>query len=70
MNKKKKHYFATVLLCFFLGMLGAHRFYNRQIKTGCLMLITLGGAGIWYLYDLITLLVGKYKGYKGKKIRL
>jgi TM2 domain-containing membrane protein YozV len=66
--KKRKIYLTNVLLCFFLGLLGAHRFYNKQCKTGCLMLVTLGGVGIWYLYDLITLLMGKYKGEKGARI--
>ena len=33
------------LLCFFLGVFGAHRFYVGKIGTGLLQLFTLGGLG-------------------------
>jgi TM2 domain-containing membrane protein YozV len=39
----------TLLLCFFFGALGVHRFYVGKIGTGFLMLFTLGGFGIWAL---------------------
>ena len=44
---------ALFLLTFFFGVLGVHRFYVGKIGTGVLMLITLGGLGIWFLVDLI-----------------
>lgn len=37
----------AVLLCFFLGTLGIHRFYVGKIGTGVLMIVTLGGLGVW-----------------------
>lgn len=45
----------ALLLCIFLGSLGIHRFYVGKYKTGILMLLTLGGLGIWMLVDLILI---------------
>ena len=38
-NGEKKDTVAGVLLCFFLGGFGAHRFYMRQVGLGILYLI-------------------------------
>ena len=53
-----KKFVPAVLLCFFLGALGVHRFYLGKIGTGILMLLTLGGLGIWQLIDFVRLVVG------------
>ena len=49
----------SFFLCLFLGTLGAHRLYLGKKKTAFLMLITIGGCGIWYLLDLIAILRGR-----------
>lgn len=49
----------TLLLAFFLGGLGVHRFYLGYTLIGALMLVTLGGCGIWALIDFILILIGK-----------
>ena len=41
--KSEKGYVPMILLCFFVGGLGVHRFYAGKIGTGILMLLTLGG---------------------------
>ena len=46
-----------LLLCFFLGFFGAHKFYRKKIGMGILYLFTYGLFGIGYLVDLITLFV-------------
>jgi TM2 domain-containing membrane protein YozV len=51
----------ALLLCFFLGALGVHRFYVGKIGTGILMILTLGGCGIWILIDLIMIAVGSFR---------
>jgi TM2 domain-containing membrane protein YozV len=61
---------ATLLLCFFVGCFGVHRFYNRRIGTGILMLITGGLCGIWTIIDLIMIVVGKFKDNNGNYIRM
>lgn len=59
-ERSPKDFTVTVLLCFFLGVFGIHRFYVGKIFTGILMLITGGGFGIWYLVDLVRMLMGRF----------
>ena len=58
----------ALLLCFFLGVFGAHRFYVGKIGTGILQLLTLGGLGIWWLVDMILILTGSFRDGNGQKI--
>lgn len=55
----------AALLCFFLGTFGIHRFYVGKIGTGILMILTLGGLGIWVLIDLVMIIVGSFKDKNG-----
>jgi len=56
------------LLCFFLGVLGVHRFYVGKVGTGILQLLTLGGLGIWTLIDFIMIIIGSFADSEGNKI--
>lgn len=51
----------TLALCAVLGVFGAHRFYVGKIGTGILQLCTIGGLGIWWLYDLIVVAAGGFR---------
>ncbi|RMG16796.1 MAG: NINE protein [Bacteroidetes bacterium] len=68
-QKSDKGFVATLLLCFFLGGLGIHRFYVGKTGTGVLMLLTLGGLGIWTLVDLIIIATGNFTDSEGRKIQ-
>lgn len=54
---KPKNKWVALLLCFFLGYLGAHKFYEGKIGMGILYLFTLGLFGIGVLVDFIRLLL-------------
>jgi TM2 domain-containing membrane protein YozV len=60
-----KSWTAALLLCFFFGVLGIHRFYVGKVGTGILMLITFGAFGLWALIDLIMIAVGKFTDKQG-----
>ncbi len=53
---RPKNKWVAVLLCFFFGSIGAHRFYEGKIGTGLIWLFTLGLCGIGTLIDFIILL--------------
>lgn len=64
-----KDWLTTVLLSFFLGGFGGHRFYVGKVGTGVLMLLTCGGLGIWALIDFIMVLIGSFKDAEGRVIK-
>ncbi|MEP6590552.1 MAG: TM2 domain-containing protein [Gemmatimonadota bacterium] len=55
----------TQLLAIFLGVFGAHRFYVGKTQSGILQACTLGGLGLWYLYDNIMIAVGSFRDADG-----
>ena len=58
----------TLLLCFFLGVLGVHSFYTKKTTIGIAQLLTLGGCGIWTTVDLIMIIVGSFKDGNGNAL--
>lgn len=61
----------ALLLCFFLGWLGVHRFYtkNNDIAVAQLVLGVLSCgviSGVWALVDFILILSGSYKKGDGQ----
>lgn len=74
---------AAALFCFFLGMLGIHRFYLGRHASGIVMLIMfIGGIfipvlgwgliiveAIWVLIDFIRILCNSLVDSQGRKLR-
>ena len=69
MEKSEKGFVPTLLLCFFLGWLGIHRFYVGKTGTGILMLLTFGGFGIWSLIDFVMIACGSFKDAQGLLVK-
>jgi len=72
-----KNKIVAILLAFFLGVFGAHRFYLGHTGTGVLMLLlsvctcAIGGTaitGIWALVDLILIATGSLKDASGAEL--
>lgn len=64
-QESEKSYVIAVLLSFFLGQFGIDRFYLGKIGTGVAKLLTLGGFGIWFLIDLILIVIGTLRAKDG-----
>ena len=64
-----KDFLTTLLLCIFIGIFGAHRFYVNKQGTGLLMLLTGGGFSVWWLIDLAMISSGNFKDKEGQTIK-
>jgi TM2 domain-containing membrane protein YozV len=64
----QKSWLTTLLLAFFLGCFGVHRFYTGHTLFGVIQLLTCGGFGIWYWVDIIFILMGKYTDAQGRPL--
>ena len=57
----EKSRIVAAVLCFFLGLLGVHRFCLGYTGIGILMLLTFGLFSILTLIDFIRILIGDLK---------
>jgi hypothetical protein len=59
----------ALILGVFGGFLGLHRFYAGKIGTGIAQILTLGGMGVWWLYDLVLVVAGEFRDIHDLRIR-
>ena len=58
----------ALLLCFFLGGVGAHRFYCGKVGTGILYLLTSGFLGLGTLVDMFRISSGLFTDFGGQRL--
>lgn len=59
----------ALALCFFGGVFGLHRFYAGKVQTGIAMIVTFGGLGMWWLYDMVLLASGEFRDVEDAPLR-
>ncbi len=65
--KEQQEKLTMILVCWFLGTLGIHR-YMMGYKNWWLMLITCGGCVIWMIIDLIKIITDKMPMADGRPL--
>ena len=68
-NKSSKSKWVAFTLCFFLGLLGVHRFYVGKVGTGLLWFFTAGVFGFGWLVDLVMILTGDFKDDRNLELK-
>mgnify|MGYP004551932175 CR=1 FL=1 len=68
-KEREDRWLITLILCIVLGGLGIHRFYTGNTTTGIIMLLTLGGCGIWTLIDIIMIACNTYVDGNGQHLK-
>ena len=69
MEASDKNRLLVLLLAFFFGVFGAHRFYVGKTGTAIVQLLTIGGLGIWSFIDFLIILFGEFTDADGFKIK-
>lgn len=67
-NVSPKSRLVALLLCFFLGLFGAHRFYAGKWASAVVQIFTFGGIGIWWCIDFIMIILGCMCDRDGRRI--
>ena len=68
-GKSDRSWVVVLILSFFLGALGIHRFYVGKIGTGIVWLLTGGCLGVGWLIDFIRVLIGNFTDKEGNAIK-
>lgn len=67
-NPSDRNRLTALLLCIFLGWVGAHRFYVGKVGTGLIWLFTFAFLGVGVIYDLIFLATGEFRDDRERRL--
>jgi hypothetical protein len=65
-SPKKRN--VVILLCYFFGIFGVHRFYLGKIMSGIFMILTFGGLTIWCCIDFVRAVTAPFTDSKGREV--
>lgn len=68
MNNGIHNPWIKLLLCYFLGVFGVHKFIEKKTGMGVLYLCTVGLFGIGWIIDVVKYLVAAIKSISGNRI--
>ena len=68
-NASEKSRAVALALGMVVGPFGAHRYYVGKIGTGLLQTVTIGGLGLWWLYDMILITFGSFRDRDGRRVK-
>lgn len=66
-DKKKK---TALLLCIFLGWMGAHYYYVGKIGKGIIFTCTFGLIGVGWIIDIFRIALGSFRDNVGAPLRV
>ena len=67
-NQSESNKTILPIVLFLILLPTVHRFYVGKIGTGLLFFFTVGGLGIWWIYDVIISITGNFTDKQGRKI--
>lgn len=65
-DKKKS---TALILCIFLGWMGAHYFYVGRIGRGIVALFTVNFFGLGWIFDIFRIALGSFRDNVGAPLR-
>ena len=57
-----------MVLAVFTGFFGGHRFYAGKTGSAIGMIFTIGGLGLWWVYDCILIAAGEFRDIDDRRI--